>query len=151
MDVEIIKTETNMGKDSIIVDGYSFRKDRELKCAEISWRCTANRQKCKAKLRTDLNAAKIISGDLEHNHISDTRSNKHKVIRAKIKRKANDDITARPSKVICGELKDSGEDHFRPQDIVSIRQALYRERRKKYPKLQKSREEVNVALEACNK
>jgi hypothetical protein len=53
----IIETQTNMDKEYIIVEGFTFFPKRQyiciLKCGEISWRCTSNTQKCKAKLRTD--------------------------------------------------------------------------------------------------
>jgi len=54
MDLEIRKLETDMGKPCIIVDGYTFRQDAQLKCEQISWRRTANRKNCKARPRTDL-------------------------------------------------------------------------------------------------
>jgi len=40
MDLEITKLETDMGKPCIIVDGYTFRQDAQLKCEQISWRGT---------------------------------------------------------------------------------------------------------------
>jgi hypothetical protein len=39
------------------------------------------------------------------------------------------------------------EENVRTGDIISARHALYRERRKRFPKLPESREEVNTALE----
>jgi hypothetical protein len=57
-----------MGKECIIVEGFTFRKDSILKCGYISWRCTSNRQKRKVKVRTDLDASKVASGNLTHNH-----------------------------------------------------------------------------------
>ena len=59
MELEIVKTQTNMDKEYIIVEGFIFRKDSILNCGEISWRCTSNKQKCKAKLRTFLDAFKV--------------------------------------------------------------------------------------------
>jgi hypothetical protein len=55
-------------KECIIVEGFTFRIDSTLKCGELSWRCTSNRQKGKAKVRGDLDASKVLSGDLTHNH-----------------------------------------------------------------------------------
>ena len=51
MDLQIVKTQTNMGKECLIVDGCTFRRDSILKSGEISWRCSLNRQICKAKIR----------------------------------------------------------------------------------------------------
>ena len=66
--MDFVKTQTNMGKECLIVDGYTFRRDSILKSGEISWRCSLNRQKCKAKIRTDADSTIIVSGTLDHNH-----------------------------------------------------------------------------------
>ena len=56
-------------------------------------------------------------------------------------------MSGRPSKVIRNELfEQDNEDDLKTEDIISLRQALYRERRERFPKLPKSREEVNTAL-----
>ena len=36
---------------------------------EISWRCSLNRQKCMAKIRTDADSTRILSGTLDHNRV----------------------------------------------------------------------------------
>ena len=68
MDLQIVKTQTNIGKESLIVDGYAFRRDSILKYGEISWHCFLNRQKYKAKIRIDADSTRILSGTLDHNH-----------------------------------------------------------------------------------
>ena len=45
----------------------------------------------------DMEISKVLSGFLEHNH---DRKIEHKVLRAYVKKKAAEDITARPSKII---------------------------------------------------
>ena len=65
MEFGITKTQTKMDKEYIIVEGFTFRKDSILKCGEISWRCTSNKQKCKAKLRPYLNASKVRGFDTQ--------------------------------------------------------------------------------------
>jgi hypothetical protein len=47
------------------------------------------------------------------------------------KRKATEDISQRPSKVIRSVLCDIQEDHLQPKDLRSTSQAMYRERRKR--------------------
>jgi len=65
-----------------------------------------------------------------------------------VKRKAHEDVSARPSKATRKTLFEQyKEENLRTEDIISVRQVLYRERRKRFPKLPKSREEVNTALE----
>ena len=74
MDLQIVKTQTNIGKESLIVDGYAFRRDSILKYGEISWHCFLNRQKYKAKIRIDADSTRIVSGTLDHNHPASDRS-----------------------------------------------------------------------------
>ena len=74
MDLQIVKTQINMGKECLIVDGYTFRRDSMLKSGGISWRCSLNRQKCKAKIRTGADSTRILSGTLDHNHPARDRS-----------------------------------------------------------------------------
>ena len=63
-----------------------------------------------------------------------------------MKRKATEDISSRPAKIIKNELFASNEENLKPSDITSLCQALYRERRKKFPKLPSSIEEVSDVL-----
>jgi hypothetical protein len=58
------------------------RRDSILKSGEIS--CSLNRQKCKAKIRTDADSTRILSGTLDHNHPASDRS---------LERKLGHDIT----------------------------------------------------------
>ena len=74
LDLQIVKTQTNIGKECLIVDGYTFRRDSILKSGEISWHCFLNRQKCKAKIRIDADSTRILSGTLDHNHPARDRS-----------------------------------------------------------------------------
>jgi hypothetical protein len=62
-----------------------------------------------------------------------------------VKRKATEDISSRPAKVITNnELFASNEENLKPSDITSLRQALYRERQKQFPKLPSSIEVSDV-------
>jgi hypothetical protein len=146
MDLQIVKTQINMGKECLIVDGYTFRRDSILKSGEISWCCSLNRQKCKVKIRTDADSTRILSGTLDHNHTTSDRSLERKLVRNRVKLKATEDISSRPAKIIKNELFASNEENLKPSDITSLRQALYRERRKKFPKLPSSIEEVSDVL-----
>ena len=124
----------------------NYRRDSILKSGEISWRCSLNRQKRKAKIRTDADSTTILSGTLDHNHPASDRSLERKLVRNRVKRKATEDISSRPAKVIKNELCASNEENLKPSDITSLRQALYRERRNKFPKLPSSIEEVSDVL-----
>ena len=65
----------------------------ELKCQEISWRFSMSRKKCHARLRTDKDVTKVLSGSLEHNHEPDDRKTERKVLRTRVKRKATDYVS----------------------------------------------------------
>ena len=108
----------------------NYRRDSILKSGEISWRCSLNRQKRKVKIRTDADSTTILSGTLDHNHPASDRSLERKLVRNGVKRKTAEDISSRPAKVIKNELFASNEENLKSSDITSLRQALYRERRK---------------------
>ena len=83
MELEIIKLETDMRKPCIIVDGYTYRINTELKCQQISWWCSV-----------DMDITKVLSGCHEHNHEPDKRINERKVLRTRMKQTAADDASA---------------------------------------------------------
>jgi hypothetical protein len=123
-----------------------MQKFKQIWIYAIWYRPTLNRQKCKAKIRTDADSTRILSGTLDHNHPASDRSLERKLVRNRVKRKATEDISSRPAKVIKNELFASNEENLKPSDITSLRQALYRERRNKFPKLPSSIEEVSDVL-----
>jgi hypothetical protein len=68
-------------------------------------------------------------------YISETSSQRNfmfvgELVRNGVKRKTAEDISSRPAKVIKNELFASNEENLKSSDITSLRQALYRERRK---------------------
>ena len=68
MDLEITKFESNIKKLCIIVQGYTFKMNSELKYQQISSQSSVNRKKCPAELRTVKDVTKVLSGILEYNH-----------------------------------------------------------------------------------
>ena len=71
-------------------------------------------------------------------------------LRSQVKRKATDDVTSWPSKIIRTELYKFADKLIGSGDVCSIAQSLYHERRKVYPILPKSREDVHAALDSIN-
>jgi len=59
----------------------------------------------------------VLSGNLEHNHEVSDQEIERKVLRCSVKRKANDDISSRPAKVIRTELCEIKEDNLQPADL----------------------------------
>ena len=60
MNVEIIKLPSDMGTESIIVNGFSFTKNYTYKSTDISWRCISRRTNCRAIIRTDADCTAVI-------------------------------------------------------------------------------------------
>jgi hypothetical protein len=89
---ELIVSETNKDKTSLLYNDYTFCVDAVLKNQEISWWCTKNSWKC--RLRTDSDCRVIIKGKNEQYHLSDERKFERQQLRIKAKRKATD-ISAR--------------------------------------------------------
>jgi aspartyl/asparaginyl-tRNA synthetase len=73
---------------------------RPLKCIfSKGRRCTNNKSKCKARVRTDGESKVVMSAMSEHNHDMNGREIELKQLRVMAKRKASDDILARRSKI----------------------------------------------------
>ena len=143
--MDLVVSETNIGKKALLYEGFSYRIDLVLKSEDISRRCT--KRDCKAKLRTDKDMIMVISGKLDHTHEVDERKFERKQVRLSVKRKANSDVSERPSKIIRSELQKVKENNLTENDLKSLSMAIYRERRKKHPILPKSREDVHTALD----
>jgi hypothetical protein len=139
--MDLVVSETNKGKKALLYEGFTYRIYFELKSEDISWRCT--KRGCKAKLRMEM----VISGKLDHIHEADERKLERKQVRLSMKRKANSDVSERPSKIICSELQKVEENNLTENDLKSLSMAIYRERRKRHPTLPKSREDVHTALD----
>lgn len=142
--MEFTISRTNKGKKCLMHDGYINRVDGTVMDGYISWRCT--NKKCKGRLKTDSTMTAIVPVQLEHNHGKDERKLERQQLRAQVKLDATDDMTARPSKLIRTELHTFSDNVLESGDLRSIAQSLYRERRKVYPVLPKTREEVHHAL-----
>lgn len=136
----IEKFVTNRGNPGIIVDGFKFRKDKFFKNSKL-WRCVE--KSCKSNCKTDLDELLILGGRLEHDHDEPKRRTiERQKVRHACKRKAEDEPFERPSKLIIKEIEKVGTDELVSQDITSVRQAMYRQRRKTQPKLPTSRMET---------
>ena len=103
--------------------------------------------RCGAHCKTDLTDLMVLDGRTDHIHeIEDDRKVQRSKLRQACKRKAVDDITERPQKLIIAECGKTENDTLVPEDISTIRQVVYQVRRRTQPKLPKSREEMHVNL-----
>ena len=64
-----------------------------------------------------------------------------------MKRKAFDDISTRPMKIVRSELQCVDDESLEVKDLKNLTMAIYRKRRTKFPTLPKSRENVHDALD----
>lgn len=90
------------GKKLLLLNNFKFSKAHVAKCGKIRWRCI--NRKCPSKIYTADDEITILETNLEHNHVEDVTVNRQQVSNA-LKRKALDDLTERPSKLIHKELK----------------------------------------------
>ena len=135
------KILTNKGKPGLIVDGYKYRIDKGNKSSHL-WRCV--KRSCNARYKTDVNDLMIIDNQrMDHSHEPEQeRILQGQKLRQKCKKRALEETTERPKKVIITELgkKEKTETNkLLPEDVSSVRQSVYRVRRKTQPKLPKSR------------
>jgi hypothetical protein len=101
----------------------------------------------KGELKTDSQMTTIIPVTMDHNHNNNERRTEMQQLRVSVKRKAGDDLTSRPSKLIRSELHKLDGHLLHSEDIRSVAQSLYRARRKIHSGLPKSREDVHNAIE----
>ena len=101
----------------------------------------------KGELKTDSQMTTIIPVTIDHNHDNNERRTEMQQLRITVKRKADDDLTSRPSKLIRSELHKLDDHLLHSEDIRSVAESLYRARRKIHSGLPKSREDVHNAIE----
>lgn len=102
---------------------------------------------CSAKITTDAACVAVLHGTLDHIHEVNVQKLERQILRTACKRKATDQISERPSKIISSELVKMDEDNLQREDIKRVRQSVYRERRKLFPAQPKNREEFHNILE----
>jgi len=99
--MDILHTETNRGKKSIIYDGHTYQQVNILKNGNISYRST--NKSCKATVSIDGNGRTIVKTSKEHNHTADDRKNEAKELRIR-SRKQLGDISSRQSKIVRTDI-----------------------------------------------
>jgi hypothetical protein len=87
------------------------------------------------RLATDMENSCIINVKNEHNHEPDERKAERQQLRCNAKRKASEDATARPSKIIGKQLQTMSKTNLKQDDIKNVSKAIDRERRKRHTNL----------------
>ncbi|CAL1537789.1 unnamed protein product [Lymnaea stagnalis] len=122
---------SNKGKRSLVRDGYMYRLDHSGK-NKLSWRCSA--RKCPAHLKTDHSIETIVEdNEKTHTHEPDAEKIERRLLRVVCKRKAAQDSTTSSQDIIANELPRLGV-NLSSKSTRYLQLAMYRERRKLYPK-----------------
>lgn len=146
----LIKSER--GCDLLSLENHPFSKTKELKSGEVYWRCSKKNLKCPAKVFTIGPDLTISRSDLQHNHEADIRKLHSKIISNACKRKAEEDISEKPSKVIRKHLSTNLPEALTFSDVNNIRKNIYNCRRKILPSaLPKNMEEVHRVVQAYSR
>lgn len=135
------------GRELLLFSGFKFSKANETKCGKIRWKCCNRR--CIARIYTSVqNKSEVIEIKETHNHEPE-RNLSRQIISNAVKRKACEDISERPGKLINLEIRNNPRDDIVTQDINCIRRNMYIARRKTLPAMPKNRkEELNYLAKA---
>ena len=102
----IEKFVTNRGNPGLFVDGFKCRKDKIFKNSKM-WRYVE--KSCSSRCETDLDDLIMLYGRLEYDHAAPDRRNiERQRVRQACKRKAEDESSDRPSKLIIKEIEKVG-------------------------------------------
>ena len=101
--------------------------------------------RCNARLETD-NGTVVKELIGQHNHAEKVANPSAVSLRVACKRKASDDISMRPSKIIrsaiASDVNGVASEYLTTRDVVNCRAAMYRQRRKHYGTLPRSLHET---------
>lgn len=150
--LEVILSEK--GKPLLVLNSFKFYKYRLLKSSgEVCW-CCVNKN-CRAKVYTigeeeNLVFSKAVGGH-EHNSVDQQLLNRQKLSNG-LKRKIEDSVYERPSKMVHRELdrQNTMLETLTSRDMTYIRNNLGRARRSKFPKLPTSTRELQECLNLLN-
>jgi len=119
----------------------------DLKSGDVVYRCSKSKS-CKKSITTDKDVISVVrtKNDYTCNVELDERKSESQVLRVRV-RKASGDISKRPSTLIRSALQTSTENNLLQLDVTNASKAIYRERRKYFPALPKSKDDVHDAVE----
>lgn len=137
---------TNKGKECLLYEGNKYRKYYTKKNDIVCWRCTI--KCCNARLES--NNGTVVKQIGDHNHAETVVNPSAVSLRVACKRKASQDISVRPSKIIrstvASDVSGVASETLTTRDVINCRAAIYRQRRKQYGTLPHSLSETIVKL-----
>jgi len=131
-----------------IIKGFKFRFHKMLQGEVQRWTCCKNSCKCFFKLTSD-NVMSEIFNEHRHDKCDENVLTRQKISNA-VKRKAVDDISVRPSKILHNEFKNGDISTLTTNDVILIKQNIHHARSLLHPKLPKSTHETQNALKSMN-
>ena len=141
--MELNLSVSERGKPMLIADGAKFRFVKDVKMTdEKFWKCS--KKDCPAKVWTTGISNVFSRAEGEHIHVIDRQKVARHVVSVAVKRKALEDISLRPNKMIDAELR-RDPDHLNvltTKDVEYIRHNAYYVRQKVHPPHPKSIDEV---------
>ena len=130
---------TSKGKPAILYENFMYRLKKETASSKL-WQCV--NKNCTGKITTDLETLEILHGSLDHNHDSDKKKTQVHLLRQACKRKAQEDLTERPRKILITEAEKVDTEFISQDSINKVRKAMWRQRKKIHPTLPKTRQEA---------
>ena len=124
-------SESNKGKRCLVYKENKYREYYRKKNENVCWRCTI--KSCKARVETENGT--VVKDIGLHTHVDKVANLSTVALRVVCKRKASEDVSHRPSKIIRSTVQSGivpSADQLTSQDVVNCRAAMYREMRKKY-------------------
>ncbi|KAK3773195.1 hypothetical protein RRG08_022949 [Elysia crispata] len=142
MDVSFKTYETKFSTLAPLVDGYKFVLLKKNKTT-IQWKCSfCKKTKCTKRISTDKDITMVLRADGAHNHAAESEHSIEKQdLQQRCKKRAREEPEEKASNIIINVLKKDPLD-IMPNEFESIRQSLYQERRKQYPKCPTSIEDT---------
>ncbi|KAF0693699.1 FLYWCH-type domain-containing protein [Aphis craccivora] len=109
------KAFSEKGKPLIVLDEFKFQKCTISKNG-IKWRCTI--KTCTSNFLCDVSKTVLLKSNFDHNHEASSNINRQ-IVANSLKRKATDQVTTRPLKLIPDEVQSSALD-LTLNDVHSI-------------------------------
>lgn len=138
------------GKNLIVLDGYKYRFHKQLTNGVKRWVCSVSgNKKCPAYLKTEGKSDVLVHIADNHNHQAlDEKVLNRLALSNSLKRKATEDLSERPIKLIHTELRSGDVSTLTITDLKCIRKNIYHARRSVLPKLPTKLEEVHDVLKS---
>ncbi|KAF6202449.1 hypothetical protein GE061_004849 [Apolygus lucorum] len=130
------------GKQLLLLNRFKFCENRTLTSEEIKWRCSI--KSCAAWVKTWGRTTNISDSNLTHNHEPLSKKQEMKqLIAGAAKRKARDDLGEKPSVIFRACIDSEAAENLTEEDVRNVKQAIYRERRKKTKEVHEALDEMD--------